>query len=106
VILEWRSVGSLPRDVYYVPRVSFNHSGQVWTDETPWTKTVTWALSDHAYLLDLSDDGVFTWGVQVMRKTGTDPKTGMPVGVPVSRTSAMRTLTWLAERPTSTPIPP
>jgi hypothetical protein len=96
VDLQWKPVGSLPSDAYYVPSLTFFHYGEKWTDETPWLKDCTWRLSDHAYLLTLSDDGVYRWSVRVMRKTGVDAQ-GRPVGVPVSPASEVWTFHWTAQ---------
>lgn len=108
VVLQWKPLNALPDDAFYVPTVTYLHSGQTWSDETPWTKASSWTLSEHGYLPSLSDDGVFRWSVQVMRQTGVDPITGKPVGVPLSPPSETRTLHWAAPptRPTRTPIPP
>jgi hypothetical protein len=96
IVLAWQPVGSLPADVFYVPTVSYSHRGATWTDETPWTQNTWWTLSEHRYLLDLSDDGLFYWTVQVVRKTGEDAN-GRPVGRPVSPMSGERTFQWKYE---------
>ncbi|NIV29970.1 MAG: hypothetical protein GWN58_10845, partial [Anaerolineae bacterium] len=72
IVLRWDSVGILPGDAYYVITVTYSRFGETWKDETPWTRDLSWALSDHDYLVDLSDDGLFQWSVQVMRQTGSD----------------------------------
>ena len=64
----WESVGPLPPDGYYAITLSFLHGGNAWTDETPWMRDTSWTASEHDYLVDLSDDGLFSWSVQVMRK--------------------------------------
>ena len=107
--MAWQSVAALPRDAYYVVSVAYAHEGDTWHDETPWTKSTSWALSDHRYLLDLSDDGLFRWSVQVFRQTRVDAE-GRPVGVPLSPPSGVRTVVWRASSPgggaPSTPTPP
>jgi len=108
VTLAWQAVGTLPSNAYYVPTVTYKHHGATWTDETPWTKALSWTLSEHEYLQFLTDDGVFTWSVQVMRQTGTDPVTKKPVGVPLSRRSATRVVKWGAAQlqPANAAAPP
>jgi hypothetical protein len=96
IVLEWQPVGPLPADAFYVPVVAYSHQGATWTDETPWTQNTRWTLSEHGYLFDLSDDGLFNWAVQVMRKTGEDGE-GRPVGRPVSPMSEQRTFRWTYE---------
>jgi len=103
IVLEWQPVGPLPADVFYVPIVAYSHQGATWTDETPWTQNTRWTLSDHGYLFDLSDDGLFNWTVQVMRKTGEDGEGG-PVGRPVGPVSEERTFRWTYE-PGGRPLP-
>jgi hypothetical protein len=102
-----------------VPIVTYSHQGDTWTDKAPWTEDTRWILSEHRYLLDLSDDGVFHWAIQVMLQTGVD-ETGWPVGRPVSPRGEERTLYWLYQGggqptptkeipktpPPSTPPPP
>lgn len=113
VQLQWQPVGTLPPDVYYVPTLTYSHYGETWTDETPWTKDTSWIMSEHGYLLSLSDDDIYHWSVQVMRQTGVDAS-GRPVGYALSPMSAVRMLTWRAPgpsphpspNPTDTPIPP
>jgi hypothetical protein len=110
IVLAWLPVGSLPADVFYVPTVSYSHQGATWSDETPWTQNTRWTLSEHRYLLDLSDDGLFYWTVQVMRKTGEDGN-GRPVGRPVSPVSEEGSFTWTygfggRPLPTATKAPP
>jgi hypothetical protein len=93
VVLSWQSVGQLPVDVYYVITVAYSHFGDTWYDETPWIQNTSWTLSEHRYLLDLSDDGQFHWSVQVMRQTGVDAD-GRPLGSPLSAPSDVWTLIW------------
>jgi hypothetical protein len=104
IVLAWQSVGQLPSDIYYVPTVSYSHNGQTWLDETPWLKTLNWAVSEHGYLVDLSDDGLFQWSVQVMRQTGVDGN-GRPIGTPVSPPSEARSFLWTPSGP-GKPTPP
>jgi hypothetical protein len=108
ITLAWQPVGVLPRDAYYVVSVAYSHQGDTWHDDTPWIKTTSWTLSDHRYLLDLSDDGLFRWSVQVFRQTRVDAE-GKPVGVPLSAPSEVRTILWRDSSPgggPSTPTPP
>jgi hypothetical protein len=96
IVLRWESVGPLANNAYYRIQVAYLHFGETWYDDTPWTKSTSWALSDHAYLVEdtsLSDDDRFHWAVQVMRKTGNDAD-GKPTGVPASPLSEARNLTW------------
>jgi hypothetical protein len=86
-------VGQLAEDEYYAITVAFTHGGEDWFDDTPWRKDAYWYLSDHRYLLDLSDDGLFQWQVQVIQQTGVD-EDGNPVIVARSPESEMRELTW------------
>mgnify|MGYP001036238772 CR=1 FL=1 len=102
VVLEWGAVGQLAPDEYYVPTVAYQRFGDTWYDETPWTKGTSWALSDHRYLLDLSDNGEFRWAVRVMRRTGINNE-GKPEGTPRSPMSEVRTLTWRRSDDASTP---
>jgi hypothetical protein len=99
IVLSWQSVGQLPANVYYVITVAYSHFEETWYDETPWTKNTSWTLSEHRYLLDLSDDGQFRWSVQVMRQ---------PAGIAVSPMSEVRTLIWRTEGggPSKPPTPP
>jgi hypothetical protein len=91
--LTWQSIGSLPEDVYYVVTVGYSHLGETWYDDVPWLKDTSWTLSDRSYLLDLSDDGLFDWSVQVVQQTGTDAD-GKPTGIPLSLVSDVWTLRW------------
>ncbi len=93
VVLAWKPVGELPADAYYAITVAYSHEGDTWYDEVPWTRDTSWALSEHQYLLDLSDDGQFRWSVQVVRQTGVDAD-GRPMGLPLSAPSRVRTLFW------------
>lgn len=107
IVLQWQAVGTLPANAYYVPTVYFSRYPEIWYDETEWVKGTSWTLSQHDYLPAQSDDSVFHWSVQVKRLTGVDPVTGWKVGVPLSRMSEERTLTWQKPPgPTSTIIPP
>jgi len=63
-------VGQLAPNEYYVSTVAYLRFGDTWYDDTPWTKDTQWTLSDHRYLLDLSDDSEFRCAVRVMRRTG------------------------------------
>jgi LysM repeat protein len=106
--LRWQSIGPLPADTYYVITVAYTHLGEIWYDETPWTQESSWRLSDHVYLLSLSDDGSFRWSVQVMRQTGVGEE-GRPTGVALSESSEVRSLIWRGESSGSTqgtPPPP
>jgi hypothetical protein len=93
IVLRWQPVGQLPLDGYYVATVAYSHLGDTWHDEVPWTKETNWRLSEHSYLLDLSDDGLYRWSVQVMLQTGVDGD-GNPIGEPLSGPSDEWTLTW------------
>ena len=106
VVLNWQSVGTLPAEAYYVVTVAFQHLGDTWYDEIPWLRETSWTLSEHDYLVELSDDAKFLWSVQVMMRTGQDAE-GNPAGVAISPSSETRTLLW--HRPTGsvpTPAPP
>jgi hypothetical protein len=107
VVLTWQPVGELPADAYYEITVAYSHLGETWYDEVPWTQDTSWVLSEHQYLLELSDDGQFRWSVQVVRQTGVDDN-GSPVGVPLSSPSEMRTLLWrrAGGSPKGTPTAP
>jgi hypothetical protein len=91
--LAWRPVGELPPDARFVITLAYTHLGATWYDEVPWTRETSWILSEHSYLLDLSDDGQYQWLVQVVRQTGVNAN-GQPVGVPLSPPSEVRTLLW------------
>jgi hypothetical protein len=95
IILSWEPVVPLPNNGFYRIHVAYPHRGDTWVDDTPWTKSTSWALSDHAYLVvdRMSDTDKFQWGVQVMRRTGTDAE-GKPTGVPASPLSDVRSLIW------------
>lgn len=97
VKLQWKPVGELPAGAFYVPTVTFFHYGETWVDDTPWLQDCTWTISEHDYLPSISDNGVFRWSVRVMRQTGVDPKTGKPVGVPLSPKSEEWTFLWTRE---------
>lgn len=106
--MAWQPVGSLPADAYYAVTVAYVHNGVEWYDEVPWTRGTSWTMSEHSYLLDLSDDGQFRWSVQVVRQTGVGAD-GKPTGLSLSAPSAVRTLIW--RRPSGgggggTPPPP
>lgn len=91
--MEWSPADKLPADGYYAVNLAFKHQGEIWHDDTPWLKEPRWAMSQHRYLLDLSDDGWYLWSVRVMQKTGEDAE-GKFLGVPLSPTSAERALVW------------
>lgn len=108
--LSWQPVGPLPENVFYVPIVSYSHLGDTWYHDTPWTKDVSWILSQDRFLLDLADDGQFQWSVQIKRKTGVDAK-GKPTGVAVSPTSETWIFVWKrasggGQQPPTEPEPP
>ena len=92
-MLSWQPVGQLAPDEYYVPTVAFLRYGETWYDETPWIKEPRWELTEHRYLLDLSDNGEFRWAVRVMRRTGINDE-GQPAGTARSPMSDVRTLEW------------
>ena len=96
ITLAWEPVEPLPSDAYYAITVAYAHNGEPWKDDVPWTKETSWMLSEHRYLLDqgLSDDGRFSWSVQLMQQTGSDAN-GKPTGTPRSPASKVRTLIWL-----------
>jgi hypothetical protein len=98
IALQWQPVGQLAPDEYYEVVVAYSPieaPGQTWYDDTPWTKSTSWNLSDHPYLVNLSSDGVFRWAVRVMRRTGINDQ-GRPAGIARSPMSEVRTLTWRA----------
>lgn len=105
VVLRWQAGVALPTDGYYAVTVSFTHLGETWYDEIPWLETTNWTLSDHDYLVDLSDDGVFLWSVQVMLRTESDSN-GKPSGVPISPSSETWSLIWQSAAGTPLPPPP
>jgi hypothetical protein len=91
--LAWRPVAGLPVDAFYVITVAYAHNGETWYDEVPWTRNTNWTLSEHDYLLELSDDGWFRWSVQVVRRTGIGAD-GSPEGVTLGEPSATWRLNW------------
>ncbi len=93
IVLRWEPVGQLAPDEYYVPAVHYLRYGDSWPDETPWLKEPSWEMSEHRYLLELSDDGDFRWAVRVMRRTGINNE-GKPEGTARSPMSEVRTLEW------------
>jgi capsular polysaccharide biosynthesis protein/LysM repeat protein len=112
VVLGWRSVQELPADGYYEVTVVYLHLGETWYDDVPWTRSTSWTLSEHNYLLELSDNGEFQWSVQVVRQTGVDAE-GRPVGEALSGPSESRRLNWkqpsggAGRTPAATPpVPP
>ncbi len=98
IVLAWEPVGNVTGDSYYAITVAYTHLGATWYDDVPWTHGTTWTLSEHGYLLDLSDDGRFEWSVQVVRPKGLDAN-GRPMGEALSAPSEVRALTW--SRPSS-----
>ena len=102
IVLRWQSVGVLPSDAYYVITVAYSRLGETWHDDTPWTEDTSWALSEHDYLVDLSDDGQFQWSVQVVQQIGLD-EDGKPIGTAISASSETWSLTW--QRSGSSPLP-
>ena len=110
--MTWQPEGELPAGASYEVSVAYLHLGETWYDEVPWTQDTSWTLTEHSYLLDLSDDGQFRWLVQVVRQTGVDAN-GNPTGIPLSAPSEVRTLIWRrtsdggAETPSvPPPLPP
>ena len=97
--------GELPADGYYVITLAYSHLGATWYDEVPWTRDTSWLLSEHRYLIDLADNGVMTWSVQVMVKTGEDAD-GNPIGAAVSPSSEQWQLTWRASSGKKATAPP
>jgi hypothetical protein len=91
--LAWRPVAGLPVDAFYVITVAYAHQGETWYDEVPWTRDTNWTLTEHDYLLELSDDGWFRWSVQVVRRTGIGAD-GSPEGVTLGEPSATWRLKW------------
>ena len=104
IVLRWQPVGDLPMDAYYVVTVAYSRLGDTWYDETPWIQDTRWLLSEHDYLLDLSDNGKFFWSVQVMRQTDVDAE-GKPRGIAISPSSDSWSLTWRKVESTSPPLP-
>ena len=94
IVLSWQPLAGLPASGQYVVTVSYIHLGATWYDKVPWTRETSWTLSDHSYLLDLSDDGWFQWSVQAMLQTGVDSQ-GDPVGVALSPPSEVWSLRWM-----------
>jgi len=93
VVLAWEFSAELPADAYYVLSVAYTHAGETWHDDVPWTRAMSWTLSEHRYLLDLCDDGWYWWSVQVYRRTGVNAD-GKPVGVPMSPASQVWAVRW------------
>lgn len=93
IVLAWQPVPGLPPDAYYAITVAYPHLGRTWFDDVPWTRDTAWTLSEHDYLLELSDDGQFVWSVQVMRQVGTEAD-GTLEGEALSDPSVSRKLTW------------
>jgi hypothetical protein len=97
-MLKWSQVKpSLDPDDYYFITIPYKHQSQIWTDYA-WTQQTSWSVEEHNYLLDLSDDGVFSWSVVLMRQTGTAAN-GVPEGFALSQPSEERILLW--RRPSS-----
>jgi hypothetical protein len=93
VVLEWSPIKQkLTANEYYIITVFFKHDGARWNDYA-YTQTTRWSVAEHDYLLDLSDDGLFEWSVQLIRATGKDPL-GIPTGKAVSAPSAPQTFLW------------
>lgn len=110
ITLEWTSVGALDENAFYAITVEYAHLDETWYDETPRVRDTRWTLSEHAYLLDLANDGLFRWWVQVMRQTGVDAS-GNPIVVAASPASVARVLHWHRASPpqpppVATPAPP
>lgn len=93
VVLRWQPVETLPADGYYVVTLAYVHLGETWYDDVPWTRNTEWALSDHSYLVELSDNSEFAWSVQVVRQTGVGAD-GRPVGEALSQPSESWKLRW------------
>jgi len=105
--LAWRNVKpTLANDEYYLVTIDYKHDGQVWTDYV-WTKQTRWAVKEHLYLLDLANDGRFTWTVRLMRAASV-PGDGKPTGaeVPLSATSEPRVFVWKRSPEKTVPYPP
>ncbi len=94
IVLAWQAVDGLPADAYYAVTVPYLHEGVTWYDQVPCTRNTSWALSEHRYLPELSDDGEFRWSVQVMRQTGESADC-RSTGLPLSALSSVRTLIWM-----------
>lgn len=108
IVLKWESVGALPENAYYAITVAYSRLGDTWHDDTPWIQGTSWTLSEHDYLVGMSDDGRFQWSVQIMQLTGLD-EDGKPIGVALSVSSETWTLIWRpapSEGPTPEPPPP
>jgi hypothetical protein len=93
IVLRWQPLGQLPPDAYYVITVAYSHFGDTWYDEIPWTRDTSWAVSEHQYLLGLSEDGWFRWSIQVMRRAGAKAGGG-PTGTALSPMSQVRSFAW------------
>lgn len=65
-------VQGLPPDGYCVVALAYDHQDKAWYDEVPWTRGADWMLTEHRYLLDLSDNEMFRWSVQVMRQMAAE----------------------------------
>lgn len=93
VTLEWTSVKDvLGDDEYYVVTIDFLHDNHRWQDYA-YTKSTKWSTAEHKYLLELAQDGSFTWSVQLIQALSRN-EDGVPVGVPLSRESVSNSLVW------------
>jgi len=94
IVLAWQPLAGLPAGAYYAITVAYSHFGATWYDEVPWTRETSWTLSEHSYLLDLSDDGWFRWSVQAVQQTGIGAD-GQPVGLALGPSSEVWAVRWV-----------
>jgi hypothetical protein len=93
VRLEWSPVkDSLAADELYLVALAYQHQGQIWVDYA-WTQQTNWLVNEHGYLLDLADNGAFTWSLKLIHQTGTQDN-GVPEGVDLSQSSEERIFVW------------
>ncbi len=113
VILEWRSVGSLPEDVFYVVSIKKWVDGKYIGESLNWTKSNRIRLDSSFYtafkdgpqrlanaapLLAGAVDQ-FEWSVAIYRLTLIKPD-GSIEGVPLSQPTSSRRFTWGPALPT------
>ena len=92
VQLAWTPVRSqLAENQYYLITLTFTYRGKVFTDHA-YSTQAEWSLADHAYLIDLADNGRFVWSVYLLQAAGFRDD-GVPVGTGLSAPSVEREFT-------------